>query len=156
MYGRFFSSPFHSCEYEIDQKRPWKIDLYELCPCQSSLPWWASAWKYKSQAANRYTIFHKESWWINVLGGQDLKKKPKSGDKFLTEMEGGNKFVLEYEEEENEKKKKRRKKRNWKPFYDIVICQKRKYQKLELVIDLFIAIKVDLKGIRLVEICTFC
>ena len=41
-----------------------------------------------------------------------MKKKPKSGDKFLTEMEGGNKFVLEYEEEENEKRKKRRKKRH--------------------------------------------
>ena len=49
---------------------------------------------------------------LYFLGGQDLKKKPKSGDKFLTEMEGGNKFVLEYEEEENEKKKKRRKKRH--------------------------------------------
>ena len=49
---------------------------------------------------------------LYFLGGQDLKKKPKSGDKFLTEMEGGNKFVLEYEEEENEKRKKRRKKRH--------------------------------------------
>ena len=49
---------------------------------------------------------------LYCLGGQDLKKKPKSGDKFLTEMEGGNQFVLEYEEEENEKRKKRRKKRH--------------------------------------------
>ena len=49
---------------------------------------------------------------LYFLGGQDLKKKPKSRDKFLTEMEGGNKFVVEYEEEENEKRKKRRKKRN--------------------------------------------